>query len=287
MKNLLAFLARHNHWFLFLLLEICSSSIIFKYNNYQGSVWFNSASYVVGKIYDVRSQVEQYFSLKANNELLTKENIYLNQQIHAYEQTHKKTENDSLLLTQLSEQVKSKLRLYPAKVIRNTIHLSNNLITIDKGANDGIRKDMAVVCGTGVVGIVFVTSAHYSVVIPILSSHSSISCAIKRNGFFGHLGWKKGDITKAYLDDIPRHAKIKRNDQVITSGYSSIFPPGLPIGKVIKAYNAPDGLSYRLIVKLSTDFANLNDVCVIDNSYLQEERYLIQEASERLDPPKK
>ena len=57
---------------------------------------------------------------------------------------------------------------------------------------------------------------------------------------------------------------------VVTSGYSSIFPPGIMVGKILHVFNSPNGLSYRLQVKLATDFGNLRDVCVIDNTGMEE-----------------
>ena len=51
MRNLLDFLAKYHHWFLFLFLEVTSGVLLFNYNSYQGSVWLSSANVVVGKIY--------------------------------------------------------------------------------------------------------------------------------------------------------------------------------------------------------------------------------------------
>ena len=63
MRNLIEFLARHNHWLVFLLLEVISLVLLFHYNSYQGSVWFSSANAVAGKVYETRAGIEQYFSL--------------------------------------------------------------------------------------------------------------------------------------------------------------------------------------------------------------------------------
>ena len=74
----------------------------------------------------------------------------------------------------------SQYKLIPAKVVSNTVDKANNLITIDKGSLDGVEKDMGVACGSGVVGVVYLVSSHYSVVIPVLNVTSSrISCAIR------------------------------------------------------------------------------------------------------------
>ena len=81
MRNLLDFLSRHNHWFVFLLLEVVSLTLLFKYNSYQGSVWFSSANAVAGKMYEWDSSVKQYFALTEVNRQLTDRNIYLEREV--------------------------------------------------------------------------------------------------------------------------------------------------------------------------------------------------------------
>ena len=63
MHNLIAFLAKYNHWFVFVLLEVVSFVLLFQYNSYQGSVWFSSANAVSGKVLEWSSDVESFFSL--------------------------------------------------------------------------------------------------------------------------------------------------------------------------------------------------------------------------------
>ena len=183
---------------------------------------------------------------------------------------HVKTSADSSRMYMEQQQLLSRFKLYPAKVVSNSLDKRDNFITIDKGAVDGIRKDMGVACGSGVVGVVYMVSQHYSVVIPVLNSHSNISCMIRGRGYFGYLHWTGGDPGLAYVDDIPRHARFALGMNVVTSGYSSIFPPGIMVGKILHVFNSPNGLSYRLQVKLATDFGNLRDVCVIDNTGMEE-----------------
>ena len=169
-----------------------------------------------------------------------------------------------------------------AKVVSNSVNSHDNLITIDKGSADGISKDMGVVSGNGVVGIVYMVSKHYSVVMPVINSHSRVSCSIRGRGYFGYLHWTGGASNIAYVEDIPRHAHFKRGDWVETSGYSSIFPPGIIVGKIVEVYNSPDGLSYRLKVNLSTDFGNLRDVCVITDKSFAERQQLLESARDSL-----
>ena len=283
MKNLLDFLAKYHHWFLFVLLEVASVVLLFQYNSYQGSVWFSSANAAVGLLYEGRAAVESFFSLTKLNEELTLRNFYLERQVNELARAYGELTQDTTAMERNGLQFLQKYKVIPAKVISNSVDKKDNLLTIDKGSKDGVKVDMGVACGNGVVGVVYMTSAHYAVVIPALNSSSSrISCAIRGRGYFGYLHWAGGDASRAYVEDIPRHAQFHTGDWVVTSGYSSVFPAGVMVGQIEKIYNSPDGLSYRLQVKLSTDFANLRDVCVINDESVLEQSQLLHAAEDSL-----
>jgi rod shape-determining protein MreC len=169
-------------------------------------------------------------------------------------------------------------------VVSNSVNKADNLITIDKGSLDGIHPDMGVVSGTGIVGVVYLVSPHYSVIIPVLNTHSNISVMIAKRGYFGVLRWEGGNSKMAFVDDIPRHARFNGGDDIVTSGYSALFPPGVHVGKIHRTYNSPDGMSYRLSINLATDFGNLRDVCVINDAKLQERVKLMRAAQDSIQP---
>ena len=282
MRNLLGFLARNNHWFVFVLLEVFSFILLFKYNSYQSSVWFTSANAVSGKVYEWDSAVGQFFSLVDVNRKLTERNVYLERQVAVLSEQVAKATKDTTLVERLQQDVMKGYETIPAKVVGSSLDKLNNFITIDKGAADGVRKDMGVVCGTGVVGIVYLVSQHYSVLIPVLSSVSNISCTISGRGYFGYLHWNGGSTEEAYIDDIPRHAHFKLGDLIVTSGYSSVFPPGVVVGRVKHVYNSANGMSYRLKITLSTDFGRLRDVCVISDREMEKKLEILHAAEDSL-----
>ncbi|MCI5710537.1 MAG: rod shape-determining protein MreC [Prevotella sp.] len=284
MHNLVEFLAKYNHWFLFIVLEVISMVLLFQFNNYQGSVWFTSANAVAGKVYEADAQVKSYFNLSTVNAELTQRNLQLEQQVKFLEESLLDKTADSLTMANRQMQYLSQFGLVPAKVISNSLDKTDNLITIDKGSADGIHKDMGVACGNGVVGVVYLVSEHYSIVIPVLNSQSNISCTIQKRGYFGYLRWKGGSSDIAYVEDIPRHAHFRKHDKVVTSGYSSIFPPGIMVGEIQQVYNSKDGLSYRLKVKLSVDFGKLRDVCVINDKAMEERIELLRAAQDSIKP---
>jgi rod shape-determining protein MreC len=122
------------------------------------------------------------------------------------------------------------------------------------------------------------TSQHFSIVQPLLNSRSRISCRLRDTQYFGYLKWEGGSPLYAILDDIPRHARFKVGDIVETSGFSSVFPPGIFVGKVSKIENSDDGLSYKLQVHLGTDFSRLQDVCIVQQRFQSEIHTLEQKA---------
>ena len=284
MHNLLEFLQKYNHWLVFVLLEVMSMVLLFQYNSYQGSVWFSSANAVTGKLYEWDANVETFFSLTKVNQELTQRNAYLEQQVELLSQKLTDATKDSTAAKGSQMALLQNYRLIPAKVVSNSVDKPANLITIDKGRADGIHKDMGVVCGTGVVGIVYLVAEHYSVIIPVINTRSNISCTIQKRGYFGYLRWKGGASEYAYLEDVPRHAHFKLYDKVVTSGYSAVFPPGVLVGKVLHVFNSADGLSYRVQLKLSTDFAKLRDVCVIDDTAMRERLEIMRAAQDSIKP---
>lgn len=282
MHNLLNFLSKYSYWFLFLVLEAISFVLLFQFNSYQGSVWFTSANAVSGKFYEQSAKVKSYFQLATINEELTQENLYLAHRLQALNAQKEDSIADSLARASALLQRLAPYKLIPAKIVHASLNKRDNLLTIDKGARDGIKGDMGVVCGTGVVGIVYLTSEHYAVVIPVLSSQSSISCVIENRGYFGYLHWTGGDISRAFVDDIPRHAHFRLYENVVTSGYSSVFPAGIPVGKILHVYNSPDQMSYRLQLQLSTNFGTLRDVFVVDNSAFAEQMDILRAAEDSM-----
>ena len=283
MRNLLDFLKTYHHWFIFIFLEIISGVLLFQYNSYHGSVWLSSSNVVVGKIYEWESDLLSYLTYGKANEALTLRNYYLERQNDQLLRLYREATRDTSAQERKELEFLSQFNPIPAKVVDNSVSKPDNLITIDKGRADGVEADMGVACGNGVVGVVSIVSDHYAVVVPVLNTGaSSISCAVRNTGYFGYLHWYGEDPAVAYVEDIPRHAKFKIGDWVVTSGYSSIFPSGVLVGKIEQAYNSHDGLSFKLKVRLSTDFSCLRDVCVISDKSIAERAALLQAARDSI-----
>ena len=256
------------HWALFLLLEVLSGFLLFQYNHYQGSVWFTQANIVAAQVHEWEAEVLAYLHLPTENAALVRRNIILQQQNDVL-----RLELKTLSNSPLKGEEKDSLPLregwggsfISAQVIDNSVRKRDNMLVLNVGSGDGVQPEMGVVSGTGVVGIVSKVTPHHALVMSILNSHSSISCRLRGSEYFGYLKWKGGNPLQAYMDDVPRHAHIKKGDIVETSGFSAVFPAGIFLGKVSRIKNSSDGLAYELEILLSTDLANLRHVNVINN----------------------
>ena len=282
MRNLLNFLSRHSHWLLFIVLEVVSIVLLFRYNNYQGSVWFTTSNAIVGKIYEWDSAMLSFFSMRKANDQLTLRNFYLERQVNQLSRLYAAASGDTMAVQHADRHTLSQYRLLQAQVVGSSLHKLNNLITINRGEADGLTTDMGVVSGNGSVGVVFQAARHYAVVLPVINVKSRVSCTIRHRGYFGILRWYGDDPTVAYVEDIPRHAHFKLGDWVETNGYSSIFPPGVIVGKIEQVYNSRDGMSYKVKVRLTTDFGCLRDVCVVTDKDALERVRLIEAVEDSL-----
>jgi len=280
MKNLLDFLVKYNYWFLFILLEVISFVLLVRFNQYQGSRFFTTSNIVAGKVYESKNEVVSYFNLKVVNKELLDKNVVLEQQVYLLEKELEKLGLDTYRIDELKKSALKEYNFIDAQVINNSLNRINNYITLDKGTREGIKKDMGVIDGNGVVGIVYMTSPEYSIVISVLNTKSNISCKIKGSDYFGYLKWEGGDSKYAYVKDLPRHAEFALGDTVVTSGFSAVFPSGIMIGTIDDMADSHDGLSYLLRVKLVTNFANLRDVYVISKEGYEEQKELERRAEQ-------
>ncbi len=269
-NNLIDFIRKYCYIFLFILFETISMILLFRFNSYQGSVWFSAANSVAAGINSTYSNVMNFFNLEQINQELTAQNIALQRETEHLRQSLITATKDTTITEKLMREKLVGYNMVPATVVSNSAERSNNYLVIDRGEKDGIRPEMGVVGGGGVVGIIYLTGPHHSLVIPVTNRKSSISCRVRGQNYFGYLQWDGSSMLSAYVDDVPRYAKVKVGQAIETSGYSAVFPPGIFVGRVRTIRNSSDGQSYRLDVTLGTNFANLRDVLVVTTPYKAE-----------------
>ena len=270
MSSFIERITAYIHWALFLLLEALSGFLLFQYNHYQGSVWFTQANSVAAQVHEWEAYVLSYLRMPAENAALTQRNIMLQYNNDVLRHQLAELRADSSFTQQAQTRALSGMTLIPARVVDNSVRQKDNMLVINVGSNDGVEPEMGVVSGTGVVGIVSQVTPHYALVMSVLNSHSSISCRLRDTEYFGYMKWKGGRTLRASMDEVPRHARIKKGDIVETSGFSAVFPPGIFLGKVAEIRNSSDGMAYELEILLSTDIANIRHVNVIRNHSKEE-----------------
>lgn len=276
MKNILLIIVRYGTHLLFILFQILCFTLIIKSNDTHNKIYNNTKSIFFANFNNKTDQLGDYLKLEENNDSLARENaklmnIIINQP-PASVRISDTIKVDTILANQYS--------FISAEICNKTLNLRNNYFTLCKGSNDGIKSRMGVVSAEGIVGIITKVSPHYSRVIPLIHSQSRISAAVKNSEFFGSLRWQDSDPRVMRLEDVPRHAPVSVGDTIITSGYSSIFPRGLPIGTITYFEVEKGSSNFSIDIRLFNDFYNLSHAYIVVNKLMDEKLILETEADE-------
>lgn len=244
---------------LFVLLEAVAIWLIATNNSQQGAAIFNSSNQMVGSILATQSDILEYFSLASINRGLVEKNAVLLTELEALRKPADSAyiEVDSILAANFS--------FRGAKVINNSLNLSQNHLTINKGSNQGIKPGMGVFNEEGAIGRVKEVSLNYATVISVLHTELLISSKIKSNDVFGSTKWDGADTGYAKLMYVPRHVVVKEGDLVVTSGYNTVFPEGIPIGTVAEVKQGTEINYLDIRIKLATDFSRVSYVYLVEN----------------------
>ncbi len=238
-------------------------------SRYRQSVYLSSANVICGGLYNSSAEFLGYFHLKTINRSLQQSNASLqNEVLNLKNQIaqYKVLLSDTSRIYGVSE----RYDYVPAAVINNNTRHPKNYFTIDQGETSGIQVGMGVVDQSGVVGIINVVGPHVSRAISLLNENQKFSVKIKDSNFIGTLNWKTGDPRIAYVEEIPRHAIVHSGDTIVTSGYSTSFPEGIPMGVVMNRIKGSDDSFYTLKVRLLPDFNSLSTVRIIKDIYKNE-----------------
>lgn len=270
MRNLIYFLYRYYTFLLFFALEMFSIVVLYRYNNYQKANFLNFTGGVASQFYETVNNTTNYFSLREINDSLLNENARLRGQLlNAYYQ-------NGFAQTSINDTVYNQQYAYvAANVVNNSVMQRNNYITIDKGSSHGIKPDMGVIGSNGVVGIITSVSEHFSTIRSALNSNTKISCMFKKNNAFGSLEWNGDDPKFSMLKYVNKHVEVTMNDEIVTSNYSTLFPQGIPVGKVYSHLIEADDNFYNIKVELNTNFSTLKNVYVIVN-FMKEEQLKVE-----------
>ncbi len=281
MRNIFLFIRRYFNFLFFLVLQIIALSFLFRYNKFHEAAFMGFANEVTGRIGERYSNIEYYFHLKQENESLARRNeILLNQMNSNFlpPDTSVTAVRDTILVDSV-KQGRRYLWL-GAKVVNNSVALQNNYITINRGSNQGVFKEMGVISSDGIVGSVVNTSENFAVVMTVLNRQSSVSGKIKKSGDFGRIQWDGESPYFLTMVNVPKSVEIVRGDTVVTSGFSLKFPENIMIGTVDKIVEDNSTNFYVLKIRPATNFFNVGYVYVVNNLQKEEQKKL-EEATRR------
>lgn len=206
-------------------------------------------------MWNTSRKVKYFINYKVENEKLAQENIALRQELDRY-----RTAADAVDSTWKE----SGYTYILARVVKNSTNKQHNFIILNRGRNDGVETGMGVITDNGVVGVVNAVQDDYSQVISFLSADQRVSAKIAGNGTFGPLAWKGRSVKQARMSEIPEHTEVSPGDTILTSGFSTIYPPDIPLGTVTKVFD--NGVSIDINVELFQNFGALQHVYVVGNN---------------------
>ena len=244
----------------FILMEVAALAMLHGTSALQ-NIWINRASHrVMALLWGSGETLRSHFQLERLNEELQAENASLQERLRAYEA--QETERD--VQARAGMPPKSTYRYIPATVVKMSRNRTRNYIILDKGSEDGVRPQSGIISDRGVVGIVEAVDRHYSYGLTLMNPDMSVGARIGGSDVVAPLSWDGLRTDGAVVRNIPPHYTIEPGDTVRTSGYSTIFPPGIPIGTTGRT-RLVDGSTRQVDVTLFQDFATVRYVTVVDN----------------------
>lgn len=259
MQQLINFIQKYRYFLFFLFLEFIAFQLIINNLSFHKSKFISSASSITGGFYNKINTISDYFQLDIENKELLNENLILRNKLEKLSQNM-----DTVAVSKIFNKTKFSQRYsyFQGRVEKNQFRNNYNFLTINLGEKDSITPEMGVINSKGILGITENVLQSYSRVRSILNKNSKINAKLKNSNYFGTLTWDGLDYNITQLMDIPRQAKLKVGDTIITGGMSSIFPEGIPIGRVNNIVNE---LSIKRIIniQLFNDMSNLKNIYVV------------------------
>lgn len=248
----------------FILLEV-AALLMLSHNNQLQRLWIARISHgFMARTWGTTQAISDYFSLKGQNDRLALENDSLQRIVRSYELAAKEADPASRPVL-----MDNGFNYIPATIIKSSSNTQHNYLIIDKGSEDGVARNSGVITSDGVIGIVDAVSPHYSYAISFLNTELFISARLGESGAVGPLAWDGTSSDGAILKEIPLQFKFEPGDTVYTSGYSSIFPPDIPIG-VAGESKIINGATNEIKVRLFQNHKALKYVTVVGNTRAEE-----------------
>lgn len=289
MRNVFLFIRRYFVFLLFLVLQGVALWMLFNYNRFHHTVFLGVASEVTGSLNTQVDKVDDYFHLREENKRVHHMNDSLMNLLRGSFLNTDTAQRIVIDSTRYDTLTKNRRYLYrDAKVVYNSVNSEHNYLQLNRGANAGIRDNMAVISSDGAaVGVVVNVSPNFSQVMSLLHTSNSVSAALKKTGDAGTVVWDAASPQFVTLKGIPKNIEVKRGDTVLTSVYSYNFPPGFIIGRVANI-TADAASGFQLIkVKTAVNFASIQQVFVVENIQREEQLQLSIDTEKKIEQEKR
>ncbi len=289
MRNIFHFIRRYRTFIAFLIFQAVALWFLVNYNRFHRAKFLGISNEVTGRINSQYNKVEDYFALREENKRVHR----LNDSLLNLLPRNFSLRDTSLQILQdsIPYDTAGHYRRYfsrPATVIYNTVSSQKNFIQLNRGSNQGIKDNMAVVASDGsVIGIVVNTSANFSQVMSLLHVQNNVSASLKKSDDFGTAEWDGKDPRFLLLKKIPKTVEVKKGDTVLTSAVSYNFPPGYMVGTVAEVKLDNTTGMYLLKVKTAANFYNLQQVHIIEIIEREEQVKLMTETQKKIEQVKK
>lgn len=245
----------------FIILEIAAMSMLKRASVLQ-DIWINRASHnVMAWNWGQISKARNYLALEKQNQALAGRNFELFRELQHYREMERELQAMAKLD---SLGFRSRFRYIQAEITAMGTNSRHNYIILDKGSDDGVKPNSAIITPNGVVGMVYSVDRHYSYGLSLLNERISVSARIGREGLVAPLEWDGVGTNSAILKNIPLHLNVAEGDTVRTSGLSTVYPADIPLG-VTMGSRLVDGAVNVVDVKLFVDFASLRYVIIAEN----------------------
>ena len=245
---------------IFILLEVAALAMLQATSTLQ-DIWINRASHrTMAFLWGHGESVRSHFQLERLNRDLQEENARLQEQLRAYARLETEREE----LDRMAARESAAYRYIPATVVKMSRNRSHNYIILNKGSEDGVRPQSGIISDRGVVGIVEAVDRHYSYGRTLMDLQMSVGARIGRTEIVAPLTWDGIRSDGAVVRNLPPHYSVEPGDTVRTSGYSTIFPPDVPIG-ITGESHLVEGSTRQVDVKLFQDFSTVRYVTVVEN----------------------
>jgi len=267
MKNLFLILRRLRLLWVFLFFHGISLVFIVRQFRYHQSVLFETSAPITREFWTRVKEAEHFLFLTTENELLHRELNRLRMQV-LQQQVNTESlcwDSDTSLIVPYS--------WISARLIHLTLNQSQNRFTIDRGSRHGLKPDMGVIGPGGVVGVITQVSPHLATGMTLMNEGQGLmlSVRLKSSGELGNLIWDGKSSCCARIEGLASHVKVVVGDTVETSGLSTIFPRGIPVGYILKSSSEQEAYSGILSMRFATRFSALDHVMVLNFNYKAEQ----------------